>query len=678
MLIINKIIFENIGRFTDTQQIDIQSIGHLSQIDGVNNNTGGSSGSGKSTCADALAYVFGISDKPSTHLQSRLTKEPMYVEAHCEWENNNIIIRRHKKDGLSIEFIGDSTKSISGNSKAAEEKLQEILGIPKNLLKRMCYKKQKEGGFFLNLTAKEMHNFLMECLDLHDNEKKVQTIQEKCKEYRNTISEAETKLNTIESTKNEFEELLQNKIPPENPQKLTKTPYDTAELDIQETIQVIERDKQKALSEIGDKPQALVQDVNAEKYDEEIEVLLSDISSLKETISGNIAKRETDLSQLTSKHFEIKNKLQECMAAKKHIPIIEQEIEEQEKILKTLNNNKCHVCWQSWKSEDLDKKKQEVKLHIMSLSKKLDSLKQLSSEIKKFIAFDKKMSEIIGNKKAEQVNKEEGIQLEKLQNTLQQLKSKKDSAKQSSENILLKKQIEWEENRKKIENKFDTWISQYSNYLESIKKYEKDLDGYKKECNEIKVKIQNYSKKIDELKSTVSKNKSDLLVAEESARLIKLYNIQMFNDSLDYIAETATDMLSKVPNMSSATISFGNCKTTASGKSKDEITAIINLGHEVSIPIKTLSGGERTSIDFIVDLAVSKMIEDRTKKGINIYIIDEGFDGLDSISKIECLEILKSLHTNKKIIMIDHSSEVKECVYDTILVVRDHDVSYIQ
>jgi DNA repair exonuclease SbcCD ATPase subunit len=130
--------------------------------------------------------------------------------------------------------------------------------------------------------------------------------------------------------------------------------------------------------------------------------------------------------------------------------------------------------------------------------------------------------------------------------------------------------------------------------------------------------------------------------------------------------------------MANAVISFENAKETQSGKVKNEVNAVINLESEEEIPIKTLSGGERTSADFAIDLAVSEMIENSTKKGVNFLIIDEGFDGLDSISKIQCLEVLKSLNTDKKILMVDHSSEVKEMVRDIIKVRRVKEESFVQ
>ena len=132
-----------------------------------------------------------------------------------------------------------------------------------------------------------------------------------------------------------------------------------------------------------------------------------------------------------------------------------------------------------------------------------------------------------------------------------------------------------------------------------------------------------------------------------------------------------------IPNMANAVIFFESAKETKTGKVKNEVNAVINLEGDTAIPIKTLSGGERTSADFAIDLAVGEMIESMTQKGVNFLIIDEGFDGLDSISKIECLEILKQLNTEKKILIVDHSSEVKEMVHDIIKVKRVNEESFV-
>jgi ABC-type transport system involved in cytochrome bd biosynthesis fused ATPase/permease subunit len=71
------------------------------------------------------------------------------------------------------------------------------------------------------------------------------------------------------------------------------------------------------------------------------------------------------------------------------------------------------------------------------------------------------------------------------------------------------------------------------------------------------------------------------------------------------------------------------------------------------------------------------MIEERAGKGLDIFILDEPFDGLDSICREQCLQILQTHVSGKRIVIVDHSNETKELVHDRIIVVRDGQESRI-
>lgn len=84
MLKIKTLKFKNIGRFVTEQVINFATLDGLIQVDGVNNNTNGSSGAGKSTIFQALDYLLGLNDTPLTILQSRLTKEGIWVQGNSK------------------------------------------------------------------------------------------------------------------------------------------------------------------------------------------------------------------------------------------------------------------------------------------------------------------------------------------------------------------------------------------------------------------------------------------------------------------------------------------------------------------------------------------------------------------------------------------------------------------
>ena len=146
---------------------------------------------------------------------------------------------------------------------------------------------------------------------------------------------------------------------------------------------------------------------------------------------------------------------------------------------------------------------------------------------------------------------------------------------------------------------------------------------------------------------------------------------------MDYIGEQATQIMSKIPNMSSASIYFEGCKEAKNGNIKDEVNPIVNLDGESEIPFKSLSGGEETAIELAVDLAVIDMIEYKTGKGADFFILDEPFTGLDSINSERVMDMLVALDTNKKVIIVDHNESVKSMVNETITIIREGEESRI-
>jgi DNA repair exonuclease SbcCD ATPase subunit len=130
--------------------------------------------------------------------------------------------------------------------------------------------------------------------------------------------------------------------------------------------------------------------------------------------------------------------------------------------------------------------------------------------------------------------------------------------------------------------------------------------------------------------------------------------------------------------MATATISFDAFKQSKNGAIKEEIVPLISMDGEIGVPVKSLSGGERTAIDLAIDLAVIDMIESITGKGLDLFILDEPFNGLDHISIENCLEIIKNHDTNKRIIIVDHSSETKEMIGFRVVVERSGQESEIK
>jgi DNA repair exonuclease SbcCD ATPase subunit len=186
--------------------------------------------------------------------------------------------------------------------------------------------------------------------------------------------------------------------------------------------------------------------------------------------------------------------------------------------------------------------------------------------------------------------------------------------------------------------------------------------------NMLESKLTKQTNDLQIVKENINKTQKNVLIAEESKRLIKSYSLQKFQETLDSIGETASDILRNVPNMATASIYFEGCKETGSGSIKEEVTAFINMDGESDVDIKSLSGGERTAIDLAVDLAVIDILEVKAGKGADFFILDEPFDGLDSVGRAAIVDIIKGIDSNKRIIIVDHGAETKEIISDEVVV----------
>lgn len=655
--------YGQIRSFAEDQEIHFANREKLVQIDGKNMNTGGSSGSGKSTVIMVLEYLLGINDVPATLLQSRLSKSGLWAEGDFLIDGKPVTIARSKKDGLSITM---AETTVSGNSDQAEEKLQELIGLPMAIFKKMIHKRQKEGGFFLGLGAAKTYKFLVSVLGLEKYITDIDAIVADIKKFEDDLTGTQRTLEMDRSSLLDLEHLLSNKQPPvknfsdelieQGNRNITGLRITLGSLKIQVKEDVSEVplvvDKVADTTELNQKISALV------PRRSEINNLVKDLDGIKTNLQSELNKIPfymTDAQKAGKKIADLKTEMAhieqaqcpKCMqnwvgdSAKASIDAIKGEIDQ--KITEALGLKK-----------KIDMKAEfEGRLNIImnEINQYNQELQQLQEQRAGYDATKYAMMEAIGNENA--------IARQKYNSLIKAIESK------SQENIDMINQ-----KLKDAEIALNSEEVKRNAYLLAMASYDKDTAA-------LQTSIDKKTKDIVDSNAKLNSLAKKLLTAKESQRLIKAYVLQTFQETLDSIGETATNILSAIPNMNTSTIYFENCKETKTGSIKDEITAIINIDGNNDVPINSLSGGEKTAIDLAVDLAVIDVIEQKVAKGANFFFMDEPFDGLDSVCKENCLEILKQVDTNKKIIMVDHSSELKEMVSDVILVVKNGESSTI-
>lgn len=727
MLNLKTLKFKNIGRFTEEQTIYFDNLGSFVQVDAQNNNTGGSSGSGKSTIFNALDWLLGLSDLSANVLQSRLTKEHLFVAAQFDWDGKEIIISRSKK--LSIIIDGVET---SGSSKITEELLDQIIGMPRSLFRPLLHKRQGETGFFLQMSPSQMNTFLTDCTGLSTITNKVALIEQKIKDIFVLKTQFQGELQAsqavLEANKWSVEALGQE---PKNDLTLElieayRVNYESSKSSLLEK-QVL-YDKEKVLLN-EKKPQFQISVFDKSylnKIESEIKDLENQINSILENEKDRKSKIDKEINKL---RLEINNQISdikiksnsessliknEILKLTNHIKLGDLSKIEATKItnqIKTLKSGICHICEQSWITEkskteekrlleELNKHKTTIEFSIQS-NKEIENLKNRFLETtSKYTAeiyeLESKLSKDITYLDEKSSTDEASIKLQPLNEKLREFheikikEQEKESLHDYNQNLsnntkislfLLEKEVldtKYSKEIKELTNELEKSRNQYESSDMSFKTQEKELSKYVLSLKNLKEKEDSTNLKVVHMTSKIGQLNKEISIAEEVKRCLKSYLSCSFEDSLGYISDTATKLLRSIPTMSNATIRLESLKETVSGAIKEQINANLDNDGEIDVSIKSLSGGERSAVDLAVDLAVNVLIQEKSNSGINILELDECFGGFDSVGIENALEMLRTFSLDKKILIVEHDSIAKEFIQNKITVVREGEISYIK
>lgn len=718
-----RLSFCNIGRFIAPQTIHFDRFDSLNQIDAVNNLTGGSSGSGKSTIANARDWLFGMSDFSTNVLQSRLTKEHIWVEEELDWDGKHTVIRRDRK--LSITVDGVETK---GSSKLTEELLDQIIGMPRNLFHEISHKQQGKAGFFLQQTPAQMNAFLTDCLNLGQIRSKIDLIDLKTKDLTVLKAESQSSLQATQAALEANSKALQA-IGEEPTTTIDsdllegwKGQYEAYKLkliEIQEAHKTEKSDLETKRPNLVTKPfdssalEAIL--VQEKELNKKVNEVLNQEKDRQAAINKEISKLKLDLSNQTAviktrTNTEITTLNAKLANTAMIIRLGSISKEEATKIaaqIKAIRAGTCYTCQQTWVSKTEEEKLlaslNEHKTKIMAATQAEADAEEIKTSIEYINASSAKDIENVSQSCLLQIQglteqakpqvPPETVSLYVDLTNIAELKTK-EKAKETAHNeeqnaannqimsvffsdqkaMATKHQGELQAVNKGLEES----RSQYERVNSEFKNYETNLANYRKVLKNLTDAQNSMNDKLNDITSKVGDITSKLEIAEEAKRCLKSYLNCSFDDALDSISQTATELLRSIPTMANATVRLEGTKEVGTGAIKEQVTAYLDNDGEIDINIKSLSGGERSALDMAIDLSVSNLIEERTNRGCDLLFLDEIFNGFDSTGIENAIEMLKTFGVNKKLFLVEHDGVAKEFVTSKITVIREGETSYIK
>jgi len=371
------------------------------------------------------------------------------------------------------------------------------------------------------------------------------------------------------------------------------------------------------------------------------------------------------------------------------------------------------------KAESFKNKIPEINNDIKELTDDIDSFKSRQinimaelSNIEKKLQIKDQVTETYQQLKEDR--REKSIESKNIRDRIEKLTDKKEGECSECFSVVtedhLKKEIAkavGELNKRKPElDEIKNNEEKYRQVVEKIGDLEESKTKLNYEFDSLKMKVSNWEGKIDLHRSHLKAldddvqrvleedNVYDQLIEEHQGKLkIKKRKLDEINGTIKitgdmqtklealkkayknvkyYVFETVTDELNLRIDKYLEPLFKNNMKVqlkTESTNSKKEVIQKFSTyieKNEVEVSFNSLSDGEKRRVEIAVNFALSDVISN-SASSINLLVLDEIFNGLDTVGRNQIVYLLDMLRSEKEnIFIIDHFETTKSLVNNTI------------
>ncbi len=610
----------------------------LTLLKGKNLDTGGSSYSGKSSIALAVAFALDFCPFPMKDQRRWGSETPMFVELDIGSDKGSATIRKGDKPFLKLP---DGRKVTS--AAAIKEELGRFLGVDPGVLAALTYQQQKKSGRFLAKTDLEKKEFLSNVMPWLT---KVEQAAEASDVKAKSLSlDLEGRFRVLEALESQFRSLVIS---------------EPVLVDIPNTDNLLislTRDNEKAtkkLANITDEGLSL-----ESNQPQEIPGMAELIQAKEETVSRLKDIRTKEAARITyhsASVAELEIKINQALDSQNSIPELLKQI-------KKMEDGFCSTCEQSWITE-----------------KAAATLEQLKNRLK--------FAQIDGLDLPVNIGKRESLKfvpnpmiasLEGIQAGLDVELSKLSKEKQKSMTEWMGK-IQTNQQKRYIINTemalIDSKIKDATHSVQLIKKE----NEHRKQAYEVSVKTkEDVQTRINDVQGLIAKTKALLNAELDFQDMVgkKGFLGSIFDEVLIEVSDITNTILGSVANTGHVHLEFVSEVTTLKGNVNKAIKPIITINGNVADLDSGASGGMATSIHLAVDLAIASMVQARTNTWPGFMIQDESFEGLDAVSKESCFEMLKRFGETRLILVVDHANELTELFTQVVEVEYSNGLSRI-
>ena len=601
---------ENFRSIVQHERIALDGHG-LVQIRGINRDTGGSSGVGKSSINLGIAYPLDYCPFPGTELQSWLTDKPMRVALGLRTPEHALESARGAS-GMRLTVDGDTKKALKG--KAAEAALRVHVGLTPAMLAALTYRQQRSDGTFLSKTNVEIQEFFTEVLGLSPFETAIQVSQDRAKALDVRANQAQGRLEMLGKQLVAAQDELDQA-------KAAYTPQDPQSA--QAALLVAQEDvlKWKRLREA----------VSAKRsaYQGEFRQVLSSRTLAQKVVLEARSKEWMELVRIGLGKDALLREGNRLLARRHDL-----------QKSRSVSVETCPTCNRPWDQgnaherhlKDLEDQDLSLGEQLASVSDKLQAVKVAAEQ--------------------EAALKTEVSQ---LQETIKSLEAEAGK--------------EFETNLKALDAAFEKANLQLSDAENNVRVFEKRISDIERGNGLaeglIRLRTEAHAKVLVDVQNETDAHIGvcvELAAEKDFQAMVGREGFlgAIFDEVLAEVAEETNAIMARVPNISEVTLAFRSESLTAKGKPVRAITPVVTIrGHEA--PMKSgCSGGMLGAVYLAADLAVIDVVSRRLGVSPGWLVLDEVFEGLGPVEKEGYLEVLQVYAQKKLVLVVDHTTETKE------------------
>jgi DNA repair exonuclease SbcCD ATPase subunit len=611
MIIIKQLRWANAFSYGKDNKIDFVQA-PLTQLVGRN-------GHGKSSIALILEEVlFNKNSKgiKKADILNRYVKDKSYtIELDFERDGIDYTIKSTRGTAQTVKLFKQGIDISAHTATATYKMIEDILGFDHKSFSQIVYQSNASSLEFLTAPDTARKKFLIEILNLSKYTKAAEIFKEVTADLAKDISNASTKVSTVNSWLNKYEN-----------------------------------------TDLSIKPLIEVPAINGSLHTESLALA-----------------QKLDTLEYTNKKIQQNNTYKQLQAKINLVPVPVEPtinikfIDEKSKVLNS-------------ESIELTKTIKDSKTFVQKMTK----LEGNCPTCLQHIDTDK-INELI----AEQSNtqKTASIMLEKLAVAMAELSA--ESASYNSQKAIClnaqKMQEDWEKYHSLIDTEMPNDLldkQQLEDNLNSLEKQLADLrkriefaESKNKEANAHNTKVELVSKQLIEMREELEVYSLDLHILSERMSILNVLTKTFSTTGLvAYKIECLVKDLEEITNNYLVDLSDGRFQIGFKINASDKLNVVITDNGK-DIEILALSGGEKARVNVATLLAIRKLMQTLSSSRINLLILDETVETLDTDGKEKLVEVLlREEHLNT--FLVSHG--FTHPLLEKVNVVKHNNISQIE